>query len=118
MKPIFLCYEACSTCRKAKKWLKDNNIEYTLRAIVDHNPTVEELTKWIPMSGLPVKKFFNTSGQIYKEHKIKDKLPGMSEQEQIELLATNGKLIKRPLLVTDHFVLVGFNQEEWEGKIN
>ncbi|NDV56935.1 arsenate reductase family protein [Bacteroides sp. 519] len=114
MKPLFLCYNVCSTCKKAEKWLKDNEIEYASRAIVADNPTVEELKKWIPMSGLPIKRFFNTSGLIYKEQKIKDKLADMSEQEQIELLATNGKLVKRPLVITDNTVLVGFKVEEWE----
>lgn len=114
MKPLFLQYPACGTCQKAKKWLTENQVEFTNRLIVDENPTVEELKKWIPMSGLPVKKFFNTSGLVYKEIQLKDKLPLMSEEEQIALLATNGKLVKRPLVVTDNFVLVGFKAEEWE----
>ena len=114
MKPVFLQYPACRTCQKAKKWLTENKIEFTNRLIVEDNPTVEELKAWIPRSGLPVKKFFNTSGMVYKELNLKDKLPGMSEDEQIELLATNGKLVKRPLVVTDSFVLVGFKPEEWE----
>lgn len=114
MKPIFLQYPACSTCRKAKKWLIENNIGYSERLIVESNPTIEELKAWIPRSGLPVKKFFNTSGLVYKELALKDKLPVMSEEEQITLLATNGKLVKRPLVVTDNFVLVGFKPEEWE----
>lgn len=114
MKPLFLQYPACGTCQKAKKWLTENQVEFTNRLIVDESPTVEELKKWIPMSGLPVKKFFNTSGLVYKELQLKDKLPLMSEEEQIALLATNGKLVKRPLVVTDNFVLVGFKAEEWE----
>lgn len=114
MKPIFLQYPACSTCQKAKKWLTENNIEFTNRLIVEDNPTVEELKTWISRSRLPVKKFFNTSGLVYKELKIRQKLPSMSEGEQIELLATNGKLVKRPLVVTDRLVLVGFKPEEWE----
>lgn len=114
MKPLFLQYPACGTCQKAKKWLTENQVEFTNRLIVDESPTVEELKKWIPMSGLPVKKFFNTSGLVYKELQLKDKLPLMSEEEQITLLATNGKLVKRPLVVTDNFVLVGFKAEEWE----
>lgn len=114
MKPLFLQYPACGTCQKAKKWLTENQVEFTNRLIVDENPTVEELKRWIPMSGLPVKKFFNTSGLVYKELQLKDKLPLMSEEEQIALLATNGKLVKRPLVVTDNFVLVGFKAEEWE----
>ena len=105
---------ACSTCQKAKKWLTENNIEYTNRLIVEDNPTIEELKAWIPLSGLPVRKFFNTSGLVYKELNLKDKLPTMSEEEQIALLATNGKLVKRPLVVTNNFVLVGFKPAEWE----
>lgn len=114
MKPIFLQYPACSTCQKAKKWLTENNIEYTNRLIVEDNPTIEELKAWILLSGLPVRKFFNTSGLVYKELNLKDKLPTMSEEEQIALLATNGKLVKRPLVVTNNFVLVGFKPAEWE----
>lgn len=114
MKPIFLQYPACSTCQKAKKWLTENNIEFTNRLIVEDRPTVEELKMWIPRSGLPLKKFFNTSGLVYKELELSRKLPSMSEGEQIELLATNGKLVKRPLVVTDRLVLVGFKPEEWE----
>ena len=114
MKPIFLQYLACSTCQKAKKWLTENNIEYTNRLIVEDNPTIEELKAWIPLSGLPVRKFFNTSGLVYKELNLKDKLPTMSEEEQIALLATNGKLVKRPLVVTNKCVLVGFKPAEWE----
>ena len=114
MKPIFLQYPACSTCQKAKKWLTENNIEYTNRLIVEENPTIEELKAWNPLSGLPVRKFFNTSGLVYKELNLKDKLPTMSEEEQIALLATNGKLVKRPLVVTNNFVLVGFKPAEWE----
>ena len=97
MATLFLQYPACSTCQKAKKWLTENNIEFTNRLIVEENPTVEELKAWIPRSGLPVKKFFNTSGLVYKELKLSEKLPAMSEEEQIALLATNGKLVKRPL---------------------
>lgn len=114
MKPIFLQYPSCSTCQKAKKWLTENNIEFTNRLIVEDNPTVEELKTWISRSGLPVKKFFNTSGLVYKELELSRKLPSMSKGEQIELLATNGKLVKRPLVVTDRLVLVGFKPEEWE----
>lgn len=114
MKPIFLQYPACSTCQKAKKWLTENSIEYTDRLIVEDNPTIEELKAWIPLSGLPVRKFFNTNGLVYKELSLKDKLPTMSEEEQIALLATNGKLVKRPLVVANNFVLVGFKPAEWE----
>lgn len=114
MSVLFLQYPACSTCQKAKKWLIENNVEFTDRLIVEDRPTVEELKVWIPRSGLPVKKFFNTSGLVYKELKLKEKLPTMSEEEQIALLATNGKLVKRPLVVTDSFVLVGFKPDEWD----
>lgn len=114
MKPTFLQYPACSTCQKAKKWLAENEIEYSSRFIVDENPTVEELKAWIPRSGLPVKKFFNTSGLVYKELKLSQKLASMSEEEQITLLATNGKLVKRPLVVADNLVLAGFKPDEWE----
>lgn len=114
MKPLFLQYPACSTCQKAKKWLTENNIDYTNRLIVEDNPTVAELKEWIPRSGLPIKKFFNTSGLVYKELKLSEKLPSMNKEEQIALLATNGKLVKRPLVVTDILVLVGFMPEEWE----
>lgn len=114
MTPIFLQYPACSTCQKARKWLEENNIEYTSRLIVEDNPTAEELRAWISLSGLPVKKFFNTSGLVYKELNLKDRLAGMSEEEQIALLAGNGKLVKRPLVVATDFVLVGFKPAEWE----
>ncbi|HJD76484.1 MAG TPA: arsenate reductase family protein [Bacteroides reticulotermitis] len=113
MKTVFLQYPACSTCQKAKKWLEENKVAYTSRLIVDENPTVEELKAWIPRSGLPIRKFFNTSGVVYKELNLKDKLPTMSEEEQIALLATNGKLVKRPLIVAEDFVLVGFKIDEW-----
>lgn len=114
MKPIFLCYPKCSTCQKAQKWLDDNNIQYIKRMIVEDRPTVEELKEWIPLSGLPLKRFFNTSGLVYKELGLKEKLPSMSEEEQIGILATNGKLVKRPLIITDKNVLVGFKPQEWE----
>ncbi len=110
----FLHYPACGTCKKAKKWLDENHVPYTARLIVDENPTKEELLQWIPKSGLPVKKFFNTCGMVYKELNLKEKLPTLSENEQIELLASNGKLVKRPLMVSENKVLVGFKQEEWE----
>lgn len=114
MKPVFLCYPKCSTCRKAQSWLDEQHIDYTIRMIVEDRPTEEELKKWIPISGLPLKRFFNTSGLVYKELKLSEKLPSMSEEEQIKLLATNGKLVKRPLVVTENRVLVGFKPEEWE----
>ena len=113
----FICYPKCSTCQKAKKWLDENKIEYAERHIVDDNPTYEELKKWYERSGLPLKRFFNTSGMLYKEMKLKDKLPDMSEDEQLQLLATNGMLVKRPLVVDDGFVLTGFKEKEWTEKI-
>lgn len=113
----FLCYAKCTTCQKAKKWLDANEIEYTERSIKEQNPTVEELKAWHQRSGLPLKKFFNTSGLLYKDMKLKDRLPGMSEEEQYALLATDGMLVKRPLLVGDDFVLVGFKETEWEDKL-
>ena len=111
---LFLEYPKCSTCKKAKKWLEDNSVEFTDRHIKNENPTAEELSEWHKKSGLPLKKFFNTSGVLYKELKLKDKLPEMSEQEQLELLATDGMLVKRPLIIGDDFVLVGFKEAEWE----
>jgi len=114
---LFICYPKCSTCRKAKKWLDEYNVEYTERHIVDNNPTYEELKEWYKMSGLPLKKFFNTSGLIYKELQLKEKLPTMSEDEQIQLLATNGMLVKRPLVVGEDFVLTGFKEKEWEERL-
>lgn len=113
----FLCYAKCTTCQKAKKWLDANEIEYTERPIKEQNPTEEELKAWHQRSGLPLKKFFNTSGLLYKDIKLKDRLPGMSEEEQYALLATDGMLVKRPLLVGDDFVLVGFKETEWEEKL-
>lgn len=109
----FICYPKCTTCQKAKKWLDDNKIEYELRDIKESNPTFEELSEWHKISGLPLKKFFNTSGLLYKSMNLKDKLPEMSEDEQLKLLATDGMLVKRPLLVGDDFVLVGFKEKEW-----
>lgn len=110
---LFICYPKCTTCQKAKKWLDEHNIEYAERHIADVNPTYGELKEWHEKSGLPLKKFFNTSGLLYKEKQLKDKLPSMSEEEQLRLLATNGMLVKRPLLVTDNKVLVGFKESDW-----
>lgn len=110
----FICYPKCTTCQRAKKWLDDNKIEYELRDIKLDNPTLEELTGWYNKSGLPIKKFFNTSGLLYKSLDLKNKLPEMSEGEMLKLLATDGMLVKRPLLIGDDFVLVGFKEIEWE----
>lgn len=114
---LFICYPKCSTCQKAKRWLDENNIDYTERHIVETNPTYDELKEWYSKSGLPLKKFFNTSGLLYKEMQLKDKLPTMSEEEQLSLLASNGMLVKRPLLVKDNMVLVGFKEVEWTEKV-
>lgn len=111
---LFIEYPKCSTCKKAKKWLDDHDITYTDRHIVEDNPTYDELKDWYIRSGLPLKKFFNTSGMLYKEQKLKDRLPEMSEDEQLHLLATNGMLVKRPIVVTDDGILVGFKKVEWE----
>lgn len=113
----FICYPKCTTCQKAKKWLDDNKIKYELRDIKEDNPTFEELSKWYKMSGLPLKKFFNTSGLLYKSMGLKDKLPNMSEEEQLKLLSTDGMLVKRPFLINEDFVLVGFKEKEWSEKI-
>ena len=114
MRMLFLEYPKCSTCQKAKKWLDEHQISYEDRHIVENNPTFEELKSWYERSGLPLKKFFNTSGMLYKEMKLKDKLPEMSEEEQLKLLATNGMLVKRPLIVDGDRVLTGFKMAEWE----
>lgn len=111
---LFLQYPPCSTCRKAKAWLDEHHLNYTARHIKEENPTYEELKKWYERSGLPLKKFFNTSGQLYKSLQLKDKLPSMSEEEQLQLLASDGMLVKRPLVVTEERVLVGFRTAEWE----
>ncbi len=110
----FLQYPPCSTCKNAKKWLDTHNISYEPRNIKEENPTSEELAQWIKKSGLPLKRFFNTSGIIYKEKKLKDLLPDLSDKEQIDLLATDGMLVKRPLIIGEDFVLVGFKEKEWE----
>ena len=114
---LFLCYPKCSTCQKAKAWLDEHGISYELRDIKTDNPTAEELTLWYRKSGLPLKKFFNASGLQYKALGLKDKLPDMSEAEQLALLATDGMLVKRPLLVGDSFVLTGFRAAEWEAAL-
>lgn len=111
---LFIEYPTCTTCKKAKKWLDEQGIDYTDRHMKEENPTVEELKKWHEISGLPLKRFFNTSGMIYRELGLKDKLSGMSEDEQYELLATDGMLVKRPLLIGENFVLIGFKEAQWE----
>lgn len=113
MNRLFIEYPKCSTCKRAKKYLEENHIEFTDRHIVEQNPTKEELTEWIARSGQPVKKFFNTSGMLYREMELKDKLPTMSEEDQIALLASNGMLVKRPLIVEDDRILIGFKEKEW-----
>ena len=110
----FICYPKCTTCQRAKKWLDDNKIDYELRDIKLDNPSLEELIEWYNKSGLPLKRFFNTSGLLYKSLDLKNKLPEMSEDEMLKLLATDGMLVKRPLLIGDDFVLVGFKEAEWD----
>ena len=111
---LFVEYPKCTTCQKAKKWLEENGVPYIDRHIVEQNPTAEELKEWQTRSGLPLKRFFNTSGLLYKSMQLKDQLPDMPPEEQFDLLATNGMLVKRPILVGDDFVLVGFRPAEWE----
>ena len=113
----FLCYPKCTTCQKARKWLDDQGVAYEFRDIKLENPTAEELAGWYKTGGLPLKKFFNTSGLLYKSMELKDKLPAMSEEEMITLLATDGMLVKRPLLVGEDFVLVGFKEAQWAEKL-
>ena len=110
----FICYEKCTTCQKARKWLDEQGVAYEVRPIKEDRPTLEELTRWYRQSGLPLRRFFNTSGLLYKSMELKDKLPTMTEEEQLDLLASDGMLVKRPLLVGDDVVLVGFKTEEWE----
>lgn len=111
---LFVEYPKCTTCKKAKKWLDDNHLEYIDRHIKEENPTIEELKDWHKRSGLPLKKFFNTSGLLYKELKLKDRLPSMTEEEQYQLLASDGMLVKRPVIVKDNIVLLGFKEEAWK----
>ena len=113
MNVLFVEYPACTTCKKAKKWLDERQVSYEDRHIKEQNPTLDELKQWHKASGLPLKKFFNTSGQLYKSMNLKDKLPDMSEEEQYSLLASDGMLVKRPILVGTDFVLVGFKETEW-----
>ncbi|MBO5451127.1 MAG: arsenate reductase family protein [Lachnospiraceae bacterium] len=114
---LFIEYPKCSTCKKAKKWLDEKQISYTDRHIVEENPTYEELKEWYQKSGMPLKKFFNTSGLLYKELQLKDKLKDMSEEEQLKLLASNGMLVKRPLVVDGDMVLIGFTESQWREKL-
>lgn len=113
----FICYPKCTTCQRAMKWLDDNKIEYRLRDIKEENPSLAELAEWYRASGLPLKKFFNTSGLLYKSMELKSKLPTMPEEEQLRLLSTDGMLVKRPILVGKDFVLVGFKEGEWSERL-
>lgn len=115
---LFICYQKCSTCIKARKWLTQQNISFTERHIVENKPTYDELKQWYLQSGLPLKKFFNTSGNLYKELNLKDKLKEMDEDEQLHLLATNGMLVKRPIIVDNDTILVGFKEDEWKTKLS
>lgn len=114
---LFIQYPKCSTCQKAKKWLDAHNIPYTERHIVNENPSYDELKEWYGKSGLPLKKFFNTSGLLYKDMRLKEKLPDMSEEDQLKLLATNGMLVKRPLIVSNDMILIGFKEAEWSERM-
>ena len=114
---LFICYPKCSTCIKAIKWLDDNGVKYTERHIVNNNPSYDELKKWKELSGIDLKRFFNTSGILYREMDLKNKLISMSEEEQLRLLSTNGMLVKRPLIINDDFVLIGFKEKEWKEKL-
>ncbi len=115
---LFLCYPKCTTCQKAKKWLDDNGIEYAERNIKEENPTYDELALWHEKSGLSLSKFFNTSGLLYRSMSLKDKLPGMSDEEKLRLLCTDGMLVKRPILITDTAVLVGFKEAAWSDTLS
>lgn len=114
---LFIEYPKCSTCQKAKKWLDENSVEYTDRHIVEDNPTYEELKTWYKQSGLELKLFFNTSGMLYRSMNLKEKLPTMSEDEQLKLLASDGMLVKRPLIISDKVILTGFREKEWAEKL-
>ncbi|SFX82401.1 arsenate reductase family protein [Ruminococcus sp. XPD3002] len=111
---LFVCYPKCTTCKKAQKWLEDKKLSFDIRDIKENNPTADELKEWFAKSGLPLKRFFNTSGLLYKSMELKDKLPDMTEEEQIKLLASDGMLVKRPILINGDKVLVGFKEKEWE----
>lgn len=114
MKPVFICYAKCTTCQKARKWLEEQGIDYEERPIKEQNPTADELRDWSALSGLPLQKFFNTSGMLYRDLQLKDKLPQMSEEEKLALLSSDGMLVKRPLLVAEKGVVPGFRPEEWK----
>ncbi len=114
---LFLCYSRCSTCQKAKKWLQSEAIAFDERDIVSQNPSYDELKKWYALSGLPIKKLFNTSGKLYKELNLKEQLKTMSDDDCLKLLSSNGMLVKRPIVVKDHCVLIGFKEEEWNTKL-
>ena len=114
---LFICYPKCTTCKKAGKWLDDNGISYEERDIKEDHPTRDELEEWYRQSGLPLKKFFNTSGMLYREMKLKDRLPEMTEEEQLDLLSTDGMLVKRPLMIDGETILVGFREAEWTEKL-
>ncbi len=114
---VFVCYPKCTTCQRAKAWLEERGVKFEVRDIKLDKPSLEQLKEWYSRSGLPLKRFFNTSGILYKSLELKDKLPTMSEDEQLELLATDGMLVKRPILVSDDFVLVGFKENEWTSKL-
>ena len=114
---IFIEYPKCSTCKKAKKWLDDHNIKYEDRHIIDNNPTFDELKEWYHKNNLDIKRFFNTSGMLYKEMNLKDKLPNMNEDEMLEILSTNGMLVKRPLIISNDVILTGFKEKEWEDNL-
>lgn len=115
---LFIHYPKCTTCKKAKSWLDSKGVSYTERNIKEENPSLEELSEWYRLSGLPLKKFFNTSGILYREMRLKDKLPDMPEEEQLKLLASDGMLVKRPLVVCENTVLIGFREKEWEEKLS
>ncbi len=117
MKPLFIQYPKCGTCRKAAKWLEANGVDVTSRHIVEDNPKKEELSEWIDKSGLPISRFFNTSGIIYREQNLKDKVKTATHDELLDILASNGMVVKRPIVVGDDFVLVGFNEKEWKEKL-
>lgn len=117
MKPLFIQYPKCGTCRKAAKWLEENNVDVTSRHIVEENPTRDELSQWVDRSGLPISRFFNTSGLVYKEQNLKEKVKTASRDELLDILASNGMVVKRPIVVADDFVLVGFNEIEWKERL-